>query len=205
ASRPNAGEELAMCWKRQYLPCPPAGRRGGVLSAPLSGLPERLWFVAPFLLGDSPMRAQFWKLSQGGDSFAAQDTLLSIEQRLVYVHGLTPPLGGKTKSQGDEFIDAPLGDYFYLTHANKGIYILGQFSGPPNIISARGDGWVDRPFRFIRAATTVKPYAGPDKWWAPNHNSTFVAVPDDELKLFEDSILWPHFGIRLSDFRIEID
>ena len=149
------------------------------------------------------MKPRFWKLSQG--DFSAQDTLLSIEQRLVYVHGQTRAKGVSSVSQGEDFTNALIGDYFYVTHGNKGIYILGQFSGPPNILSARGDGWVDRPFRFIRAAVEVKHYSGPDKWWAPNNNSTFTRVPDHELKLFEDSILWPHFGIRLSEFGVSTD
>lgn len=151
------------------------------------------------------MKPRFWKVSQGGNDFSAQDALLSIEQGLVCVHGETLPKGGAATSQGEDFINASIGDYFYLTHANKGIYILGQFSGPPNIFSARGDGWVDRPFRLIRAATEVKAYDGVDKWWAPNNNSTFCRVPDHELKLFEEHILLPHFGIRLSDYRIAAD
>ncbi len=151
------------------------------------------------------MRPRFWKVSQGKDDFSATDALVSIEQGLVCVHGTTPPQGGSATSQGEDFINAAIGDYFYLTHSNKGIYILGQFSGPPNIFSSRGHGWVDRPFRFIRAATEVKKYEGPDKWWSPKHNSTFTLVPDDELKLFEDSILWPHFGIRFADFGIVVE
>lgn len=151
------------------------------------------------------LRPRFWKLSQGKDDFTATDALVSIEQRLVFVHGATAPKGGKATSQGEDFIQAAIGDYFYLTHSNKGIYVLGQFSGPPNIFSEYGKGWVDRPFRFIRAATEIKPYTGPDKWWAPNHDSTFCRVPDDELQLFEDAILWPHFGIRFTDFGINIE
>jgi hypothetical protein len=36
------------------------------------------------------MQAGFWKLSQGGDDFAAQDALLSIEERLAYHKDVTP-------------------------------------------------------------------------------------------------------------------
>ncbi|MSU77879.1 MAG: hypothetical protein EXS16_07265 [Gemmataceae bacterium] len=149
------------------------------------------------------MEPRFWKLSQGGD-FTAQDTLLSIEQGLVYVHGRTGAKGSSTTSQGEDFINAKIGDYFYLTHGNKGIYILGQFSGPPNLFCEYGDGWVDRTFRLILAATEVKPYHGPDKWWAPNNNSTFTRIPDEELSMFEEHILFPHFGVRFSEFGIEV-
>jgi len=148
------------------------------------------------------MQVRFWKLSQGGDDFTAEDTLLSIERRLVYVHGQTGAKGVSSTSQGEDFVNAAIGDYFYLTHSNKGIYIIGQFSGPPNIFCEYREGWVDRPFRFILAATEVKPYTGPDKWWAPNNNSTFTRVPDHELAVFEEFILWPHFGVRLAEFGV---
>jgi hypothetical protein len=151
------------------------------------------------------MQPRFWKLSQGGDDFIEQDVLMSIEQRLVFVHGKTRAKGEASVSQGEDFINAPIGDYFYLTYGNKGVYIIGQFTGPPNFLCAHGKGWVDRPFRLIRAATAVKSYTGPDKWWAPNNNSTFTRVPDHALQLFEDSILWPHFGIRLADFEIDVE
>jgi 5-methylcytosine-specific restriction protein B len=140
-------------------------------------------------------------VSQGGD-FTAQEILESIEEHLVYVHGKTRAKAGASSSQGEDFVNAAVGDYFYLTHGNRGIYLIGQFSGPPNVFSSYEEGWVDRPFRFICAATDIKPYSGPHKRWAPNDNSTFTRVPDDELALFEEQVLGPHFGIRLSQFGI---
>ena len=148
------------------------------------------------------MTPRFWKLSQG--DFPAQDTLLSIEKGLVWVHSKTRPKGTSKTSQGEDFVRAPIGDYFYLTHSNKGIYLIGQFNGPANIFSEHGDGWADRPFRLIRLATEVKSYSGPDKWWAPNHDSTFVRVPENELAMFEEYILIPHFGIVLADFGTDL-
>src|SRR6185437_494947 len=61
------------------------------------------------------MKPRFWKLSQGDYSeFLARDMLESIEDHLVYVHGKTKALAGCTTTQGQEFIKAPIGDYFYL-------------------------------------------------------------------------------------------
>jgi hypothetical protein len=151
------------------------------------------------------MKPRFWKLSQGDWSdFTDQDMLDSISDRLVYVHGNTKALGVSSVTQGDEFVNAAIGDYFFLTRGNKGIYLLGQFSGPPNIFSKLRKGWVDRPFRYILGAAEIKPYTGPDKWWAPNHNSTFCAVPDEQLELFEEVILIPHFDTRLADFGVSV-
>lgn len=80
--------------------------------------------------------------------------------------------------------------------------MLGQFAGPANLLSARAGGWAERPFRWIKTAVLVKSYSGEAKWWAPNHNSTFVAVPGDDLELFETSILRPYFDLKFSAFRI---
>jgi hypothetical protein len=105
----------------------------------------------------SKMQTRFWKLSHGSKEFTAQELLQSIEQRLGYVHGNTRAKGGASISQAEDFINnALIGDYFYLTYGNRGIYIIGQLAGPPNWLSVFGDGWVDRPFRLIREATEVK-------------------------------------------------
>lgn len=127
----------------------------------------------------------------------------SIAQRLVYVHKDTKAKGTSAQTQAQDFIDAPIGDYFYLTHGNEGIYVLGQFSGPANLFSSEGEGWLDRPFRHIKSAISRDSYGGPHKWWAPSDNSTFTAVPDSEIALFEQHILQPYFGISLAEFGIE--
>ena len=146
------------------------------------------------------MEITFWKLSQGTEQFSPREILESIDRRLVFVHKDTRPKATSSSSQAEDFITAKIGDYFYLTHGNAGIYALGQFTGPANVFSTRGNGWLDRPFRFIRGSTTRDSYTGEHKWWSPNDNSTFMAVPDDEIALFEKSILIPHFEISLKDF-----
>lgn len=144
---------------------------------------------------------QFWKLSQGAKSFWFSEVIDSVNDRLVFIHKDAGALGTTTESQAQLFVEAPIGDYFYLTHGNEGIYLLGQFSGPANIFSAH-DGWFDRPFRLIRSANTGTYYRGDRKWWSPNFNSTFARVPVEEIEMFEEKILSPFFGIRLADFGI---
>ena len=145
------------------------------------------------------MKPKFWKLSQGAGIFTFQAMLESVAQGYVLVHKNTPPKGKSSQSQAEDFIAAPIGDYFYLTHGNHGVYLLGQFSGPANLFSTKKGGWLDRPFRLIRVAV-AHTYAGPDRWWAPNHNSTFAEVPDDQLAEFEQHILMPYFGIKFADY-----
>ena len=146
------------------------------------------------------MQPVFWKLSQGTEYFSFNDILQSIEDRLVYVHKDTLPKGQSIETQGHNFINAKTGDYFYLTHGNSGIYVLGQFVGPANFFSSWGEGWSDRPFRVIARAKKQDCYTGIQKWWAPNDNSTFITVPEKELHLFEEEILIPFFHIKLKDY-----
>ena len=146
------------------------------------------------------MKPIFWKLSQGAEYFSFEDMLQSIEDRLVYVHKDTPAKGQSNVTQGQAFKDANIGDYFYLTNGNKGIYILGQFTGPVNFFSSMGKGWSDRPFRVIARSKTKDRYDGEQKWWTPNDNSTFIKIPDSELNMFEEGILIPFFELHLKDY-----
>ena len=150
------------------------------------------------------MLPRFWKLSQGIGHFDYQSILQTISSGLVYVHNDTKAKATSSKTQAQDFNEAPIGDYFYLTHGNKGIYLLGQLSGPSNVFSTKGEGWLDRPFRLIKPSITHDSYKGTHKWWAPSDNSTFTVVPTDELQLFEKEILVPYFGIVLAKFGIGI-
>ncbi|MDD5209833.1 MAG: hypothetical protein PHV36_10635 [Elusimicrobiales bacterium] len=148
------------------------------------------------------MLPRFWKLSQGVGYFSYKEILDSIDAGLVYVNQNTKAKATSSKTQAQDFIEAPIGDYFYLTHGNRGVYLFGQFSGPANIFSLKGNGWLDRPFRLIRASVSRDCYKGASKWWAPSDNSTFTAVPDNELAQFEKEILAPYFEIKLKDFDV---
>ena len=148
------------------------------------------------------MIPKFWKLSQGISEFDVNDIIESIDQKLVYVHKNTKAKATSSKTQAQQFIEADIGDYFYLTHGNTGIYLLGQFIGPANLFSSYGEGWLDRPFRFIKPSISIEKYKGAKKWWAPSDNSTFTSVPDDELGVFEENILKPFFGLKLKEFGI---
>lgn len=150
------------------------------------------------------MRPIFWKLSQSPKYFTHAEMPQSMSDRLVYVHQDTNAKGFMNKSQADNFIEANVGDYFYLTNGNNGIYLLGQFVGPANILTAKGKGWMDRPFRQIATAVKKDPYGGEKKWWAPSDNSTFMRVPDEELGLFESEILTPFFNLQLGKYQIKV-
>ena len=92
------------------------------------------------------------------------------------------------------------GDLFYLCHGNDdGIRVFGRVSGPAGP-HPDGEGWLQRDYDLVFSG--VKPtekYMGVKKGWAPNYNSTCIAIPDPELSLFESEILVPFFGKRLTD------
>lgn len=150
------------------------------------------------------MNHQFWKLSHGLKHFSQSEFLQALREDLVYVHRDTGRKGRSTGSQGEDFIGAAVGDYFYLTRGSQGVYCLGQFSGPVNILSSKRAGWLDRPFRVIRYAVQTAPFKGPNKWWTPNHPSTFSRVPVEEMQLFQDLILAPYFDLDLRQFGVRI-
>jgi hypothetical protein len=128
-----------------------------------------------------------------------------VRRGVVLVHKDTKAKGTSHTSQGQHFIELEReGDYFYLCHGNQypAIILFGQFVGPPNLFCERGEGWAERCFRWIRTSVSTDRFEGPQKWWAPNHNSTFVQVPTDELQLFESKILVPYFTMQLREFGI---
>jgi len=149
------------------------------------------------------MLPRFWKLSQGPSFFELKDLFTAIDKKLVYLHRDTRAMAGGYRSQATDFVEAPTGDYFYLTHGNSGVYLLGQFTGPANLFSDKEEGWLDRPFRLIRLANTAATYnTEVKKWWTPNFNSSFVMIPASEVQLFEEVILKPFFAIELAAFGI---
>ncbi|MBP9956631.1 hypothetical protein [Geopseudomonas guangdongensis] len=150
------------------------------------------------------MRPNFWKLSQGPQYFSYAEIIESIAHGLVYLHKDTGAKGTSATSQAEDFIAAPTGDYFYLTHGNQGMYLIGQFCGPANLFSKYGDGWLERPYKFIVPAVTAQRYEGPHKWWAPSDHSTFTRVAPGDLALFERTILKPHFDLDLARFGIDV-
>lgn len=155
------------------------------------------------------MIPNFWKLSMGRGSTVDFKNVLEVldwvRHGLVLVNKDTGAKGTLTRTQGEDFVDnGRIGDYFYLCHGNEepSVLLLGQFTGPANFLCSRGDGWVDRSFRWIKTSLNPKPYGGETKWWTPNHNSTFVPVPANELNLFESCILKPFFDLELREFRL---
>ena len=136
-----------------------------------------------------------WKISHGKVDFNAEQRKTYLEQHTVNVHKDT------RKGQGEFFTNVMReGDFFYLCHGNDdGVQVFGRITGPA-VPSQHLKGFRQRSYEvmFEGIKPSVK-YIGVKKGWTPNYNSTCMAVPDQELKLFESEILIPFFGKQLSD------
>jgi len=163
------------------------------------------------------MRQQaIWKLSMGrGDFDDILDVLDYLRQGLVIAHKNTRKLAFVQESQGDLFVHPDRdGDYFYLCHSNRtaahprrGIVLLGQFTGPPIPVRHHKwtdtDGWMGRPFRWVKTAISSKKlHRDHRKQWTPRNNSTFVEVPTKDADLFESLILEPYFGLTFTELKL---
>lgn len=156
------------------------------------------------------MLPRFWKLSHGEKYFTEEQFNSAMREKRIYIDKNTTAMGMTRVSQGELFISASVGDYFYLTHGNAGIYLFGQITGPVNYfidkINRNNEvGWISRPYEIIKLSTLSGKFRQDiKKWWTPNNNSTFWGVPEDCLQLFEEFILAPYFDIQFHDFNIEI-
>ena len=83
----------------------------------------------------------FWKLSHGWKEFSFLDMVECIDEKLVYIHRTTAGKGQSSVSQAEEFVNAPIGDYFYLT---KGctclVSSLARLTTSQNTVMV---GWTD--------------------------------------------------------------
>lgn len=136
-----------------------------------------------------------WKISHGKVDFSTEQRKNYLEQRTVHVHKDTK------KGQGKLFSSKmKAGDLFYLCHGNDdGIQVLGRITGPATP-SPHDDGWLQRKYDILfKSIKASEKYMGIKKGWTPNYNSTCMAVPKEEINLFESEILLPFFGKQLKD------
>lgn len=154
----------------------------------------------------------FWKLSMGhGDFDDILDVIEYLRNGLVVAHSQTAKLAFGHEAQGEHFVHPDRdGDYFYLCHGNRttthprrGIILFGQFTGSSIPVRHHkwidNDGWAGRRFLWMKTAISSKKLIGKYKQqWTPRNNSTFVKVPQKDLKLFETVILKPYFDLTFS-------
>lgn len=158
-------------------------------------------------IDESKLQPVIWKISHGTNSTGVPEELReTLEKRkVVTLHRYTKPLATSNISQGESFMtQIKSGDYFYLCYGAE-IVLFGQFlngSPKPNHEMAEqynADNWYEREYKLIAVSKDRNKYNGVKKWWTSNQNSTCVKVTDNAL--FEELILEPYFGLKLSDLQ----
>lgn len=139
---------------------------------------------------------RFWKMSHSGLTHFTKEELLNLEERRVIVmHSETG------KKQGWRFMnEASEGDLFYLCYGSR-VKLVGRIVSDEaaEYTGKNENGWYERQYEIVAMAKKSEPYVGAQKGWAPNYNSTFVNVKENERKEFEKLILKPYFGKTLSE------
>ncbi|EKF9399722.1 AAA family ATPase [Vibrio cholerae] len=140
----------------------------------------------------SQKNQDIWKLSHGNPpNFTDTERQHYLDEQLAVMHRDTG------KEQGKKFAEASVGTLFFLCHGNSPQRI-GQFTSEA-LPCSKGDGWLQRSYRVLKAAERTDRYTGNSKAWSPQGNSTFWQVGAHDLPEFESTLLKPYFGTDLAE------
>ncbi|EGR1891221.1 hypothetical protein D3O61_06205 [Vibrio vulnificus] len=140
----------------------------------------------------SQKNLDIWKLSHGNPpNFTDTERQHYLDEQLAVMHRDTG------KEQGKKFAEASVGTLFFLCHGNSPQRI-GQFTSEA-LPCSKGDGWLQRSYRVLKAAERTDRYTGNSKAWSPQGNSTFWQVGAHDLPEFESTLLKPYFGTDLAE------
>jgi len=146
---------------------------------------------------------KIWKLSLGTNEFNNDKYKEMKKGKLVSVHTKTPAKGQSSTTQGNDFLNAKVGEVFYLCRSNNSVEFIGMFKNNKHRIN--NDEWALREYVELLESKDKSNYNNKlDKWWTPKNNSTFIRINNDDLQLFENEILLPAFDItidKLNDLR----
>lgn len=143
---------------------------------------------------------KIFKLSHGNKDISSELHKKLLDSRLVTVHKDTPAKGTSKTKQGDDFINAEIGDYFYLCKGNSYVELLGRFTSearPDKLGILSDESWYVREFETVTEAINNKPYKSISKWWTPNNNSTFIRIGNKALTLANTKIFNPFFAVNV--------
>ncbi|GGO77656.1 hypothetical protein GCM10011348_07710 [Marinobacterium nitratireducens] len=140
----------------------------------------------------SQKNLEIWKLSHGNPpNFTDAERQQYLDDHWAVMHRDTG------KEQGKKFAEASIGTLFFLCHGNSPQRI-GQFTSEA-MPCAKGDGWLQRSYRELKAAQRSDRYTANSKGWSPQGNSTFWKVGEHDLPEFESTLLKPFFGADLAE------
>lgn len=176
---------------------------GGTANQNMGTLQKATMFKRPRALGVlefgrqvweawSQKNLDIWKLSHGNPpNFTDAERQHYLDEQLAVMHRDTG------KEQGKKFAEASVGTLFFLCHGNSPQRI-GQFTSEA-LPCSKGDGWLQRSYRVLKAAERTDRYTANSKAWSPQGNSTFWQVGAHDLPEFESTLLKPYFGTDLAE------
>ncbi|WP_428329524.1 McrB family protein [Mucilaginibacter sp.] len=139
-----------------------------------------------------------FKVSMGSGEIREEYFKYFNENNLVVVHGATKAKGTSYQTQGDTFSkQMKIGDYFYLCRSNSHVEVIGRITGDASKCTYEDfedEGWLQRPYEIISEAISDESYQDEKKWWAPNDNSTCIAVPQHEIDYANKILFVPFFN-----------
>lgn len=149
----------------------------------------------------SPKNLAIWKLSHGDPpNFTEPERQQYLDGHWAVMHRDTNARGPGAQQkgkQGKNFAEAPVGALFYLCHGNSP-QLIGQFTSG-SMPCPKGDGWLQRSYRVLKPAQRTDRYTINSKGWSPQGNSTFWQVSQEDLQIFESTLLQPYFGLSLAE------
>jgi len=141
-----------------------------------------------------------FKISMGKDYFNDELIEKAIDEKLVLVHSQTKPKGRSDTSQAEIFTkQMKIGDYFYLTHSNKNLKLIGRItsvSQPASFNDMYDDGWLERSFEPLFPSQKLGGFNGSGKYWLPNTNTTCWSINEEELQEANEKLFKPYFDVE---------
>lgn len=143
---------------------------------------------------------RIFKISMGKDYFSDEVIEKAINEKVVLVHSQTKPKGRSKISQADIFTkQIKDGDFFYLTHSNENIKLIGTISSPSRPAGFNdmyNDGWLEREFESFIEPIKFGRYNGERKYWTPNTNVTCWQINETEIEEANKVLFKPYFNIE---------
>ncbi len=141
--------------------------------------------------------SQIAKLSMSAKNLSDVAYRGARRRSVVFVHRATKALASSIDTQAEAFAQASRRSWFYLCRGNEHVDMLGCFTTDDAVPAAdpalAEQGWLERPYMLIGYPAVYAPYTGTQKWWTPNHNSTFTVIPSHSYAEAGRLVFEPYF------------
>lgn len=130
-----------------------------------------------------------WKLLHSSSDFTEEEWQSCLDEHLAVI--------SRDVERHKEFVEAPVGELFYLCHDGSPRRICQFISEAMPYVD--DEDWVQRRYRVLQDAVRTDRYAASPKKWSPRGSSIFWPVGLKDLPEFEEHLLKPYFGMDLKE------